>query len=404
MRCRECENRVSSKDKYCVYCAKRLRLAPRWAKWTFNVSGVAIVALVLVWTGLQIGNCSTDTYHTHILTTAVDDTVHGSIDPALGQHGYESERMVTITANPASGWRFDHWDGDVYDPTLATTVVTMNGNKTVTACFVAITTPAPTPTPDLTVQDIVWVPTIPLAGSPVTVSVTVKNQGTGTGAFDVCFYVDNVQISSANSGSMSSNATVTKQFTWTAQAGSHAFKAVADCKGAVTESDETNNGKEVALTIEQTVDNRVFYDGFESGDLRNWQVSTVGSVPSSVSLEDKHSGVYALKIGPSSCGASCFDAYQVKLQLSDRVFPQGEYIISCYRREPYDWGGSLRVYINGVQIGANAGTYSNQHTDSGWYEVRFSYTGSIETLVLQESDLTSAESIFLDDISIMAVA
>lgn len=393
MRCRECENRVSSKDKYCVYCAKRLRLVPRWAKWTFSVSAVAIVALLLVWTVLQLIPRPSDTY---VLTTAVDDAMHGNIDPSVGQRGYESGRIVTITATPASGWRFDYWDGDVSDPTSAATVVTMNGNKSVTAHFAAVSISAP----DLSVQDIVWTPAVPLAGSPVTVSVTVKNQGTVTGTFDVCFYADNAQISSTSIGTMPSNTTLTRQFTWTAQAGVHAVKVVADCGGTITEVDETNNEKEASLTLAPVEYDQVFCDGFESGDLQDWQVSTVGSVPSSVSLEDKHSGNYSLKIGPSSCGASCFDSYKVALQLSGRSFPASKYTISCYRREPRDWGGHLRVIVNGLVIGEDAGKYVNQHTDSGWYEISFSYTGSIETLVFEERDLTSAESIFLDDISI----
>jgi hypothetical protein len=54
--------------------------------------------------------------------------------------------MITITATPASGSRFDHWDGDVLNLTSATTVVTMDGSKTVTACFAAVTVPCVTST------------------------------------------------------------------------------------------------------------------------------------------------------------------------------------------------------------------------------------------------------------------
>ncbi|MFC2067340.1 CARDB domain-containing protein, partial [Chloroflexota bacterium] len=44
-------------------------------------------------------------------------------------------------------------------------------------------------------------------------------------------------------------ATATETFTWTAQAGSHTFKAVADSKDAFAESDETNNEKTVTLSV-----------------------------------------------------------------------------------------------------------------------------------------------------------
>ena len=56
----------------------------------------------------------------------------GSIDPPGGD--YEAGANVTLTAIPATSFRFDHWGGDA-SGTAATLNVSMNSNKTVTAYF-----------------------------------------------------------------------------------------------------------------------------------------------------------------------------------------------------------------------------------------------------------------------------
>jgi uncharacterized repeat protein (TIGR02543 family) len=77
-----------------------------------------------------------DLQYTTTLTMAVNG--NGSTDPLVGTHTYPQGTVVNITATPASGWQFDGWTGDVADPTSATTTVTMNTDKTVTANFAAI--------------------------------------------------------------------------------------------------------------------------------------------------------------------------------------------------------------------------------------------------------------------------
>jgi ribosomal protein L21E len=77
---------------------------------------------------------------------AVDDASHGSTTPAVAPHTYNQGTVVEITATPtpAALWRFDHWSGDVgtvTDVNDPTTTVIMNGDYTITANFVAITTP-----------------------------------------------------------------------------------------------------------------------------------------------------------------------------------------------------------------------------------------------------------------------
>ena len=73
---------------------------------------------------------------THNLTMAVSPSGTGSTSPAVGVHAYVEGTVVNISAIPNSGYQFDHWTGDVADPDSASTTVTMNSDKTVTAYFV----------------------------------------------------------------------------------------------------------------------------------------------------------------------------------------------------------------------------------------------------------------------------
>ena len=74
----------------------------------------------------------------HTLTMAVDPVGGGTTDPAIGVHTYPEDEVVAITATPNAGYEFDHWTGDVADPNVASTTVTMDGDKTVTAHFVLL--------------------------------------------------------------------------------------------------------------------------------------------------------------------------------------------------------------------------------------------------------------------------
>src|SRR5665648_445415 len=74
------------------------------------------------------------TYYT--LTMAVNPSGGGTTSPAVGAHpGYTENQVVNITATPATGYHFVNWTGDVANLNSASTTVTMNANKTVTANF-----------------------------------------------------------------------------------------------------------------------------------------------------------------------------------------------------------------------------------------------------------------------------
>ena len=71
------------------------------------------------------------------LTMVVDPVGGGTTVPAVGgPYSYGAGTVVDISASPIAGYIFDHWTGDgVADVNAASTTVTMDGNKTVTATF-----------------------------------------------------------------------------------------------------------------------------------------------------------------------------------------------------------------------------------------------------------------------------
>ncbi len=71
----------------------------------------------------------------YTLTTSVNPAASGSVSPDSGT--YNDGTIVTLTASPASGYRFDHWEGDA-SGNVTTVTITMNSNKSITATFVKI--------------------------------------------------------------------------------------------------------------------------------------------------------------------------------------------------------------------------------------------------------------------------
>ncbi len=72
---------------------------------------------------------------TYTLTTAVSPSGGGTISPAAGDHPYNQDTVVSVTATAASGYGFSSWSGACTGSGPCS--VTMDGPKTVTANFVA---------------------------------------------------------------------------------------------------------------------------------------------------------------------------------------------------------------------------------------------------------------------------
>ncbi|MGB2800393.1 MAG: hypothetical protein WBC82_11205 [Dehalococcoidia bacterium] len=70
---------------------------------------------------------------TYSLYTSVDGS--GRVSPASG--AFSSGEVVTLTAAPNNGWKFNYWSGDA-SGTSSTVTITMTSNRSVTAHFVPV--------------------------------------------------------------------------------------------------------------------------------------------------------------------------------------------------------------------------------------------------------------------------
>jgi uncharacterized repeat protein (TIGR02543 family) len=73
----------------------------------------------------------------HTLTVQLNG--NGSTTPAAGSYDYSEGALVSITATPDNGWRFDGWTGDVADGSSATATLTMDSDKSAIANFSQVT-------------------------------------------------------------------------------------------------------------------------------------------------------------------------------------------------------------------------------------------------------------------------
>lgn len=101
-----------------------------------------------------------------VLTVAVEPNDVGitNVNPSLGDHGYAPGSVVNISASSQAIcpdiWEFDYWIGDVADANAASTTVTVDASKTVTAVYVAVTRVCGDechPYPDMDFNEDCWV-------------------------------------------------------------------------------------------------------------------------------------------------------------------------------------------------------------------------------------------------------
>lgn len=81
------------------------------------------------------GNLSVTAVFIQQFTLTTSYSGNGSITANPSLSIYDKDQAVTITANPASGWSFDHWSGSVTS-TDNPLNVTMDDNKTIAAVFI----------------------------------------------------------------------------------------------------------------------------------------------------------------------------------------------------------------------------------------------------------------------------
>ena len=108
------------------------------------------------------------------------------------------------------------------------------------------------PEPDLIIQDITWLPLNPSPGETVTFTVTIKNQGSGKArSFWIYYYINGILIYPLGRVlEIPAGDIWIETFTWNALPGTHAIKLIADQYNQLSESDETNNEKEITFVVE----------------------------------------------------------------------------------------------------------------------------------------------------------
>ncbi|MDZ7725164.1 MAG: InlB B-repeat-containing protein [candidate division KSB1 bacterium] len=73
----------------------------------------------------------------YTLTLNASPSSGGTTQPSVGSHTYEKDETVTVRAFAAAGYQFSHWQGDVANPSSATTTINITADKQITAVFEA---------------------------------------------------------------------------------------------------------------------------------------------------------------------------------------------------------------------------------------------------------------------------
>lgn len=71
---------------------------------------------------------------TNMLSLTVSGS--GSVDPGVGTHALEKDKLVIVAAEPDEGWVFSHWVGPVTDPKSPRTTLTLDSDIELEAVFV----------------------------------------------------------------------------------------------------------------------------------------------------------------------------------------------------------------------------------------------------------------------------
>ena len=106
---------------------------------------------------------------------------------------------------------------------------------------------------DLLPTAITYTPSSPEVGNVINFDSGVRNAGlSGTGVFNVKWFIDGVQVGYGGHTGVPANTTVLNDnsfFYWTAVAGTHTLTFSVDVDNHVAESNEGNNSRSVTVTV-----------------------------------------------------------------------------------------------------------------------------------------------------------
>jgi hypothetical protein len=107
----------------------------RFVNWSGDVADLNAPSTIVTVDSTKTVTANFESIPVYTLTMAVSLADSGITSPAAGDHDYSQGEVVAITATANTGYRFINWSGDVADPNAASTTVTVDSTKTVTANF-----------------------------------------------------------------------------------------------------------------------------------------------------------------------------------------------------------------------------------------------------------------------------
>jgi hypothetical protein len=109
----------------------------QFTRWQGGATGTANPATVTMNANTNVTAIFTPTTSQYTLTVAISPSGGGSVAKSPDQAQYGAGTVVTLTANPATGYQFTRWEGGATG-TANPATVTMNANTNVTAVFTAM--------------------------------------------------------------------------------------------------------------------------------------------------------------------------------------------------------------------------------------------------------------------------
>lgn len=118
--------------------------------------------------------------------------------------------------------------------------------------------------PDLAIKSITWSPEIPVKGDALTLTFTIKNQGTykSNGCY-ISYYVDGLYLGNNYIEEIAPGGTDTRTLPWTLTSDFQTFKVIIDEENSVIEGDESNNENVAVIPAPDLVIESVTYSPTE---------------------------------------------------------------------------------------------------------------------------------------------
>lgn len=106
------------------------------------------------------------------------------------------------------------------------------------------------PAPNLTIQNITCSEDYPVADTLLSFTIDIQNTGRSlAGATKTAAYIDGNALAQIDLGAIDAGQTAKSVFYWTAVPGKHTLRVITDQENTVTESNETDNVKEVIIFV-----------------------------------------------------------------------------------------------------------------------------------------------------------